>query len=247
MRAGLRCNLVVPSLVAITAATMAGMLFTSLGRISTGMCRHSSCNMVQLDNGSWPHVSAATMQWYADNNVHRLDWPAQSPDLNPIEHLWFDLDRQLRSREMRPTSFVQLSAMLQEKWRRILVDILHKLVESMPERMAAVIATRVVPQGSKGAKTMPNYFLVDINDYLVLTVADNVRLGQASPLSYPKGCSESNGMICNGKDRKVEGHVKLGWKEFQRLWKMEKWKTVNGQMEKGGIGKEETTAKSRET
>ncbi|KAJ4440916.1 hypothetical protein ANN_10764 [Periplaneta americana] len=87
------------------------------------------------------HVSAATMQWYADNNVHRLDWPAQSPDLNPIKHIWDELDRRLRFLEIWPTSIAQLSAMLQEEWRRIPVDILHKLVESMPDRVAAVIAT----------------------------------------------------------------------------------------------------------
>ncbi|KAJ4429941.1 hypothetical protein ANN_22145 [Periplaneta americana] len=110
--------------------------------VSSFLLQHGT----QLDNGCWPHVSAATMQWYADNNVHRLDWPAQSPDLNPIEHLWDELDRRLRSREMRPTSIVQLSAMLQEEWRRIPVDILHKLVESMPDRVAAVIATRVMPR-----------------------------------------------------------------------------------------------------
>ncbi|KAJ4443276.1 hypothetical protein ANN_04944 [Periplaneta americana] len=64
----------------------------------------------------------------------------QSPDLNPIEHLWDELDLRLRSREMRPTSIVQLNAMLQEEWRFIPVDILQ--VGSMPDRVAAVIATR---------------------------------------------------------------------------------------------------------
>ncbi|KAJ4434418.1 hypothetical protein ANN_22980 [Periplaneta americana] len=84
----------------------------------------------------------ATMQRYADNNVHRFDWPARSPDLNPIEHLWAELDRRLRSREMRPASIVQLNAILQEEWLRIPVDILQKLVESMPDRAAPVTATR---------------------------------------------------------------------------------------------------------
>ncbi|KAJ8867823.1 hypothetical protein PR048_031628 [Dryococelus australis] len=39
------------------------------------------------DDNARGHVSRADMQWYADNNVRRLDRPAQSPDLNPIEHL----------------------------------------------------------------------------------------------------------------------------------------------------------------
>ncbi|KAJ4432557.1 hypothetical protein ANN_21180 [Periplaneta americana] len=62
--------------------------------------------------------------------------------LNPIEHYWGELDRRLRSREMRRTFIVQLRGMLQEEWRRIPVDILQKVVESMPDKMAAVTATR---------------------------------------------------------------------------------------------------------
>ncbi|KAJ4443614.1 hypothetical protein ANN_05288 [Periplaneta americana] len=63
----------------------------------------------------------------------------QSPDLNPIEYIWNRLDRRLRSREMRPTSasIVQLSAMLQEEWRRLQVDIIHKILCSNHEKVSA--------------------------------------------------------------------------------------------------------------
>ncbi|KAJ4433348.1 hypothetical protein ANN_15607 [Periplaneta americana] len=91
--------------------------------------------------GIFPRLSQ-TVRRMSDNNVHRLDWLAQSLDLNPIEHLWDELDQRLKSREMRPTSIVQVSAMLQKEWRRIPVDILHKLVESMPDRVAQLLFGR---------------------------------------------------------------------------------------------------------
>ena len=47
--------------------------------------------------------------------VEELDWPAQSPDLNPIEHLWDELERRLQARPTRPTSVPDLINALQNK------------------------------------------------------------------------------------------------------------------------------------
>jgi hypothetical protein len=52
---------------------------------------------------------------FGDNKVPEMDWPAQSPDLNPIEHLWDELECQIHSRPQHPTSRTALATALQEE------------------------------------------------------------------------------------------------------------------------------------
>ena len=69
-----------------------------------------------------------------------MNWPPQSPDLNPIEHLWDILDKKID--KCNVTSQNTLWEQIQAAWQEISLDTLKKLVMSMPDRMKAVIKAK---------------------------------------------------------------------------------------------------------
>jgi len=71
-----------------------------------------------------------------------LPWMVQSPDLNPIENVWAELERRLRARPTAPKTKDDLFAALQDEWAAIPGAYLKALVESMPRRVRAVVAAR---------------------------------------------------------------------------------------------------------
>ena len=52
--------------------------------------------ILQHDNAR-PHTARITTQFLAQNGVNVLEWPAVSPDQNPIEHMWDELGRRVRN------------------------------------------------------------------------------------------------------------------------------------------------------
>lgn len=75
-----------------------------------------------------------------DNILKIMDWPPQSPDLNPIELLWDELDR--RVRKVCPTSKTNLWNIIQDQWTNMPHMILEKLIERMPRVVKAVLNSK---------------------------------------------------------------------------------------------------------
>ena len=71
-----------------------------------------------------------------------LQWPAQSPDLNPIEHLWSHLKRQLNGWSRQPASMIELWERVEYEWENIPREVVEKLIDSMPRRVAAVLKAK---------------------------------------------------------------------------------------------------------
>jgi len=91
------------------------------------------------------HKASSIKTWMSEFVVEELDWPAQSPDLNIIEHLWNEFERSLRTRPSRPTSMSDLTYALLEEWSKIPINTLLNFVESLPRRVEAVTAAKGGP------------------------------------------------------------------------------------------------------
>ena len=98
--------------------------------------------LFQHDNAR-AYTTCVTMDYLEQNNINVLPWLSKSPDLNPIERLWDQLDKRVRQRQLpAPQTLDQLRQMLQQEWRTIPRNNVRNLIESMPRRCRAVLAAR---------------------------------------------------------------------------------------------------------
>jgi len=92
----------------------------------------------QEDNAR-PHKTKLAKKFHAENGLRVLPWPAQSPDLNPIENLWAEVKKSIRERKNLPSNLAQLERHVIRAWNQIPIKTIENLVDSMPQRIRAVI------------------------------------------------------------------------------------------------------------
>ncbi len=107
--------------------------------------------MLQHDNAR-PHVARICTEFLEAENIPVLEWPAYSPDMSPIEHVWEALDQHIRQRVPVPANIQHLCTANVDVWTNIPQATINNLINSMRRRC---VALREANGGKKNPDTPP--------------------------------------------------------------------------------------------
>ena len=95
--------------------------------------------MIFMQDNAPCHKARIVMTFLAENNISTLEWPPQSPDMNPIENLWAIIKRRRQKKFGVPKTQADLIEQIFETWNAIDQELVSKLSDSASERVNEVL------------------------------------------------------------------------------------------------------------
>ncbi|GFV47599.1 transposable element Tcb2 transposase [Trichonephila clavipes] len=99
-------------------------------------------DFILMDDNARPHRAGIVEEYLEDHGLERMEWPARSPDLNPIEHLWDYLGKEVAALNPPPRSLHELKQGLLCVWSSLPIPVTDNLINSMGNRCRQCIQVR---------------------------------------------------------------------------------------------------------
>ena len=97
-----------------------------------------------MEDNAPAHDSDFTNYERTKEEINKLDWPPNSPDLNPIEHLWNIMKSRIQTRRdvERVTTAGEMKLILKQEWERITIEEINREVSKLPSILAQCISPK---------------------------------------------------------------------------------------------------------
>ncbi|GBO44153.1 hypothetical protein AVEN_239551-1, partial [Araneus ventricosus] len=83
---------------------------------------------ILMDDNARPHRALLVDEFLESEDIRRMDWPARSPDLNPIEHVWDSLGRAIATSNPPPRTIQEMKTALLKEWDQLPQEMINSLI-----------------------------------------------------------------------------------------------------------------------
>lgn len=134
-------------LVVLIGQSMNGVRYRDLcvNEIVVPFAQNFGAGFILVDDNARPHRARIVQECLRENGIERMNWPARSPDMNIIEHVWSRMKLKLNQREQEFLNFEELAIAVREVWEAIPQEFITNLVDGMPRRTAELLRVRGGP------------------------------------------------------------------------------------------------------